>query len=206
MTTSEPKARLEQICDQIFLKDLAGEICEPFNQKWLKFDPKDWVHSLCYRSKIKGVEISVRVHPNKGRGIAQLMIGDYKRDGSNVHSQEITFSLWKKRGYLNEFLKRLGIAEMLPVIEKITAVREKRNNEIEELNLKKEIFKRFLPFSDGCKGAGHLFTACENRLFEIRDLQWRDPTLAIRGDADFLMKIVAYASQILAEEKAQKAA
>lgn len=191
MTNEE---RLENICDKIFLKDLAGELCQPFYQKWIKSLANNWNKTISYTSRIKGVDVKVDVYLEKGRGVASLSIGEYRRD--NCHYQKITFSLFKK-AYLNEFINRLGIANMLTIVDNIIDNREKQNSKAEELCLKKDIFKRYLPFIDISHNDGYLVAHYNNYHFDIENLEFNEPRLIIRGNVDFLMKITAYAKQLI---------
>lgn len=198
--TINSQERLNQICDQIFLTELARQACEPFNQKWLKSDCDDWANSIQYSLKIKGIEVCVKAHLDKNdRAIASILVGNYRIDNNCFHSKKISFSLWKKGSYLNDFVNRLGVGEMMEHVEKILTVRNKKQAFLEEVECKKDVFKRFLPFNDGYKGMGHLYADCKNCYFELEQVHSDRATLTVRADVDFLMKLSACVQQLLAE-------
>lgn len=197
MNESSYQEQLHKICDNVFLKELAGKASEPFYQKWLKSVHQDWANSIWYELRIKGVEISVKVYLKGERGVARLFVGNYQRDkNAFFSSKEITFSIWKKGSYLNEFLNRLGLCNIAQYVENVLEIRNRNKKAEDELAFKKEIFKRFLPFEDGYKGKGHLSLYGSTRI-SVEDIQWDNPTLTITGDVDFIMRICAYAGELL---------
>ncbi|HDX1088221.1 TPA: hypothetical protein RNX31_002122 [Pasteurella multocida] len=199
-STSKEYLRLNEISDQIFLNTLAGEACEPFRQKWLKEISNDWANSIYYKMKVKGVAISVRVFLKGNKGAARLFVGDY--EDRNRYTKEINFALWKN-SYFRDFLNRLEIKDILVHVEKILSDRARDNNAKEQLEFKKNILKRYLLLEEGYKGKGHLYNRRFNQKqkIDIENLQWEEPTLTIRADADFIIKVCAAISQILKAEK-----
>ncbi len=197
---SKEYLRLNEICDQIFLNTLAGEACEPYRQKWLKEISNDWANSIYYKMKVRGIAISVRVFLKGGKGSARLFIGDYK--DRNTYSKEINFGLWKK-SYFSDFVNRLEIKDILTHVEKILSDRARDNNAKEQLEFKKNILKRYLLLEEGYKGEGNLHNRCstQKQKIEIEHLQWDEPTLTVKADADFIIKVCAAISQILEAEK-----
>lgn len=201
MNESSYQEQLHKICDNVFLKELAGKASEPFYQKWLKSVHQDWANSIWYELRIKGVEISVKVYLKGERGVARLFVGNSQIDkNAYFSSKEITFSIWKRGSYLNEFLNRLGLSNLAQYVENVLEVRNKSKKAEEELAFKKAIFKRFLPFEDGYKGKGHLSLYGNTRI-SVEDIQWDSPTLTITGDVDFIMRICAYAGKLLNSNK-----
>ncbi len=205
MTKLTPQEQLQKICDTVFLEELAGNACEPFYQKWLKSIHKDWANSIWYELRIKGVEISVKVHlKNNDRGVARLFVGNYRTDkNAYFASKEITFSIWKKGSYLNEFLTRLGVGNIAQHVSNVLEIRAKNKMAEDDLQFKKDIFKRFLPFEDGYKGQGHL-SLYGNVRIEVDQIQWDRPTLTVIGDVDFIMKLCAYAGQLIKGHKKEQ--
>ncbi|MFQ0972406.1 hypothetical protein [Gilliamella sp. BG6] len=183
--------RLEQICDEVFLKDLGGN---PFNQKWIKSNCDNYVKSILFHTRIKGVKITARFQlKNKDRAIAWLIIGDSDIDKQNcISSNEITFSIWKKGKYSKEFLKRLGIDNLSEYVEKILSIRASKESLANELAYKENILKRFINFNKMCQEQGHFSYWSDDYKVDIKNIHHKNASLTITADVDFIIKICAH--------------
>jgi hypothetical protein len=190
--------RLEQICDEVFLKYFDRD---PFNQKWLKSKTNNCSKFILFHTKVKGVKIEARFQlKNKDRAIAWLLVGDYNIDKEDcLSSSEITFSIWKKGKYLNEFLKRLGIDHLSEYVEKILSIRARKESLRNELKHKKNILNRFLKFNKGYQDEGHLSYWSDNCKVDIKNIHHKNSSLTIVADIDFLMAICAHVGKLLKE-------
>lgn len=191
--------RLNEICDKIFLNDLAGCICEPFNQKWLKSSSEDFRKYIDYNLKVRGVSVQVRVAEIADlKAEAYLFIGNYRTDGNAYFSKKIKFSIFKRGNILNEFINRLGIKLINEKVELILDKRAKMNAYEEELQLKKDVFRKYLDFQD--YGYNDLIAYCGENKVKVQGISWDKPVLEISANVDDLMRICAYASEVLASK------
>lgn len=195
MNNTESKdnnAILESICDPIFFKTLFNN---PYNQKWHKSYLEDYLHSIAYTTRSKGVEIKVHVSMDMKKGTkanASLYIGNYHQDKSYYFSSDISFSITKKNCN-NDFINRLGLKDIEIHVANILNERERTNKDQEDLELKKQILKRYLPFKDTYNYTDGLTAYLgKNKDVEISHINSSRSYLKVSGDIDFLMKLCAF--------------
>ncbi|NBI14092.1 hypothetical protein GVX81_10930 [[Haemophilus] felis] len=193
---NEPRAKLEKICDKVFLSDLVG------SHKWNKRIENNYCNSIVYFQRVSGVEIEVKAYMQTSvKAVVYLFIGN-RTDIKNIVNK-ISFSICKKSGFEKDIIKRLELNILSEHIETILKNRKIEKERKDDIQFKMDILKRFFSFDSGYKGGEHLarrsFFSGTNRYrtFDIDNLGRDMPTLTIRADTDFLMKIVAFADDLI---------
>lgn len=184
---------LESICDPIFFKTLFNN---PYNQKWHKSYLEDYLNSIAYTTRSKGVEIKVNVSidmrkKTKVNASLYIYIDNYQKNKSIFFSSDISFSITKKN-YHNDFINRLGLKDIEMHVSNILKEQEKINKTEEALSLKKEILKRYLPFQDSYNYTDKLTAYLNEKSVEISHIGSERPFLKVTGNIDFLMRICAF--------------
>ncbi|MBI0007026.1 hypothetical protein H3S74_12385 [Gilliamella sp. W8126] len=189
--------QLEKICDSIFNH-------KNFNNKWIKKNSDDYNKSIWFETKLKGVPAHVIVHINirdKNKAVAYFSVGEYRIDHNFCFRKEITFSIWKKNSFENDFFKRLGLSELEAHIENIVSHRKEIKKENDILYHKIEAFKRGLPFKTDLNDH-RLSYYDENKKgdsisVEILRVYSDSPTLTISADSDLLIQLSSIIGQII---------
>lgn len=202
----ESRNKLEKICDQTFLIDLSGKY-KPFNHKWIKRIENDYFKSLIYSQRISGVEIKVKAYMQTSvKAMIYLFIGN--RTDRKYIFNKISFSIHKKSSFTQEIIRRLELNNLSEHIEVILENRRIDKEKKDNIKFKTDILKRFFSFENGYKGVEHLrrrslfseLNPKKYRIFDIEELGRDMPTLTIQADTDFLMKIIAFADDLIKKD------
>lgn len=209
MNKDDSRNKLEQICDKVFLVDLAGKRKEydQFNHKWVKKTENDYAKTIVYSQRISGVEIEIRAYMETTvKAMMCLIIGNGK-DRKCIFNK-ISFSICKKSSFTKEIIRRLELDSLAVHIETILENRRIDKERQDNIKYKMDLLKRFFSFEGGYRGSEHLrrrafFKQGERKLyrtFDIEEIGRDTPTLTIQGEIDFLIRIIAFADEIIKKE------